>query len=138
MKSAIVLVAFLALLFVSGCGSGSQSTSPTLNVSGQWQITTSTGGAGALTLNQQGTQVTGSGSETDFVNAQISGTVTGNSLTATMTATYDGPDQCIGLSNPVTINLTGTVAADGNSISGQFATQQSCLNFSGTWTATKM
>ncbi|HUI84923.1 MAG TPA: hypothetical protein VL240_11905 [Candidatus Binatia bacterium] len=125
MKSAVLLVALLALLMVTACGSGS---SPTLNVSGQWQFTTSPGSAGTITLNQQGTQLTGSMSETDYINTQITGTLAGDSLTATITAAYDGPDQCLARVNPVTINLSGTVAADGNSMSGQFTEHTGCPN----------
>jgi len=56
-----------------------------------------------------------------------------------MTATYAGPDQCIGLVNPVTINFSGAVAADANSMSGRFVLQhENCFNGSGTWTATRM
>lgn len=137
MKSVVVLVALLALLLLTACGSG---TSPTHNVSGQWQFNTSTGGAGTLTLNQQGSQLTGSLSATDYSSTQITGTLAGDALTATvMAATYNGPDQCIHQGTPLTINLNGTVAADGNSISGQFVLlHTTCLNDSGTWTATRM
>lgn len=134
MKSAGVLVALLALLLVTACGSG---PSPTLNVSGQWQFT-ATGSAGTLTLSQQDKQLTGSLSDPDYSNTQITGTLAGDSLTATITATYDGPDQCIGIVNPITISLSGTVAADGNSMSGQFVTLHTTCLGSGTWTATRM
>jgi hypothetical protein len=148
MKSALFLVAVAAVLVLVGCGSGTQSSSPTLNVSGEWRFTTFVGGAGTVTLNQQDSQVTGTLNETGYYGSvpgiglpSIAGTLNGTTFQATITGTY-GPYGCgDGVINiDIAIDLTGTVAVDGNSMSGTFMTRPStCFDGnSGSWMATRI
>jgi len=138
----------VALLIFCGCGGSSSSSA--LNLSGTWHIAASGLAAGTATLTQHGTQITGQLTATpnfwgpDLPPGQgqplITGTLNGTMFQATLSGTY-GPYACgEGVINILlTIDLAGTVAANGNSMAGQLVAQPySCYPGGiGNWSATR-
>jgi hypothetical protein len=137
-KSAILLLVAAGLLALNGCGGGSQSS--TLNLSGQWNFIASPSTSGTVSLAQNGHGITGTLSASGYSDTAITGSLNGSSFQATITGTY-GPYACGEgiISIDITIDLTGTVAAGGNSLSGQFVMQPTtCFSGnSGNWSATR-
>ena len=139
-------VCLLSVVIV-GCGGGSSSSSSAPSLSGQWNFVAPPNMSGTVNLTQSGTQITGELSEPNYYGSvpgmglpSISGTVNGNAFQATITGTY-GPYACgEGTINiDLTMDLSGTVAPGGNSMSGQFVTQPTtCFSGnSGNWAATR-
>jgi hypothetical protein len=154
-KLQIITLAPVALFVLCSCGGsgiGSQS-SAALNLSGFWSFTTSAGVVGQLALTQQGAQITGTlaapnyhGPVPGVGNPSIAGTLTGSSLQGTITGTYGSPQSPLacgeGILNAIaiTIDLTGTMASNGNLMTGQFVAQPTtCFSGnSGNWSASRM
>jgi len=134
---AIILLAAALLFVLGGCGGGSQS-STAFDLSGRWQFATVPGTSGTVSLTQQGTQITGALSAPGYTETQITGTLNGTALEATITGIY-GPFACGEgvVRADITINLTGT--ASQNAMSGSFVfLPTTCLSGgSGNWSATR-
>jgi hypothetical protein len=123
-KSAILLLAAVGLFVLGGCGGGG----PT-NLSGNWQVTINESPPFSvpIELNQTGNQFSGMVTAAGWQNSKILGTVTGNSLQATLTE------------NCLLMSLTGTV--DGNLMSGSYLTEPTGCEgggLSGTWSASRV
>jgi hypothetical protein len=142
----------LALVFV-GCGGGSPSNtgsgsstgggsntslSQTAQINGAWQARANSNSPNAVPVFVEAnlTQSSASVQSTAFlivnscVTANSRSTVTGNvnGNIVTLIASYTG----------VTVNLTGTVSADGSTMAGTYVASGSCGSDAGTWTAQKL
>jgi hypothetical protein len=133
------VVCLLSVIIV-GCGGGSSSSSSALGLSGRWNFAASPNTSGTVNLAQNGNEITGTLSATGYTKTMITGSLNGSSFQATITGTF-GPYACgEGTINiDLTMDLSGTVAPGGNSMSGQFVTQPTtCFSGnSGNWSASR-
>jgi len=140
MKSFVSIAVLIFLGWsISGCGSySSKSSQNHLNLAGTWKFTyvSSRGGSATVsgTLTQTGSNFSGAMTITGScaTSGTISGTISGYALTGTLTET-----------SPETINVTGTVATNYNSVSGTYQVMSAtdiCAGASGdtgTWSGTR-
>ncbi len=132
------------LVSVGGCGGGGSTPQAPTTLTGAWSFS----GQNAASTNiwSVGFQLTQQG--TNVTSQPIAGQNGGEFQGATITAnTFQG--QIVGMTVPValscnlgtlTVNVTGTVATNWNSMSGTWTSQGAGLNMcpeSGTWTATR-
>jgi hypothetical protein len=140
----------LALVFV-GCGGGGNSTSngststatntgtsQNIQISGAWQARANSNSPNALAVFVEAnlSQSSASVQSTAFLivnscvttnsGSKVTGSVSGNIVT--LTASYSG----------VTVNLNGTVSADGSTMAGTYVASGQCGSDEGTWTAQKL
>lgn len=113
--SLTVVIATCLVIALSGCG-GSDDTA-NMSLTGIWDVTDVTSkGNMSWTLSQSGNDVTGSAS----LGVSISGTVSGNLVTFTLTIVGH------------TIMFSGSLSDDGNSISGTWVSDTNAVGvFSG-------
>jgi hypothetical protein len=143
MKSIILIAVVICLgCSISGCGGyvNNSNNSQTTSIAGNWQFTfTSSKGTSATvsgTLTQTGSSFSGvnlSITGSCATSGMMSGTISGLSLTGTLTET-----------SPETISVTGTVASSYNSANGTYqvmAASGMCATASGdsgTWSGTRI
>ena len=120
---------FVFLAIMTGCGSSTRSP---ITLAGNWQLSldNNSGKIPSGFLLQSGNSLNG-----DFLisgNCSGVGTAQGQLSGANVNITVDGADQ--------SLSLTGTVSADGSSMSGQYSNLASGCGFSetGNWTASKV
>jgi hypothetical protein len=99
-------VVAVAALFVA---TATDASAQTVNVAGTWamEVTTEAGGTTtpSMTLQQDGTRLTGQYTSETLGNAEIRGTVEGSRVTINFSASLQG--------QPVPVTYTATVGADG-------------------------
>lgn len=137
MKHTFETVALGVLLVVlSACGGGGNSSTAPVNMAGNWQFTgNSTTFGYTFTASGQVNQTKSSISGTLSLSgspcartADFSGTLNGTSLSATLNESGQN------------VSFTGTVSADGNSLSGTYAAPSGgCTNGdTGTWSGSRV
>ena len=127
----------LTLIFVAGCGGGSDSgggTAPAMNYSGTYQYTVYPNGeegetkSGTAVMTQEGSNVTMVAPADEGGNIVLQGTVSGNIVTMTQT------------NNPIGHTMTIVIgfSDDGQSFSGTVAEEDEGKSWSVTITGTKI
>ncbi len=124
-----LMILTLSFVLAFGCNGGNSSSSGQIDIAGNWQFTfvsTLVGtGSGSGTITQSGSSFSGTLTLTNACagSGPISGTVSGTTLSATLTE------------NGQAVNLTGTVASNGESANGTYTSAAGgCTDGdSGTW-----
>jgi len=131
MKRFLVFFVLAGLLFSPGCKS--PMSAELINLSGDWNGTFqipkfNESGSISFTLSQSGNQLTGTFTTTTGRYGKMSGSISGQTVTGTLTF----QDWCRGSSS-----LTSTVSSDGRKITGNANTNDCLGNYSISFSVTK-
>jgi hypothetical protein len=115
-----------ALLAIAAADASAQ----TVNVAGAWamEVTTEAGGTTnpSMTLQQEGTRITGRYTSETLGDADVTGTVDGSRVTLNFTASLQGQDVPVSYAATVDADgvMTGTIDIAGGLASGTFSARR--------------
>jgi hypothetical protein len=115
-----------ALLAITAADASAQ----TVNVAGAWamEVTTEAGGTTnpSMTLQQEGTRITGRYTSETLGDADVTGTVDGSRVTLNFTASLQGQDVPVSYAATVDADgvMTGTIDIAGGLASGTFSARR--------------
>ena len=120
MKTLLLLLGIACLTLMIGCSDDDDDSTvePSLDISGTWNVSIDGVGSGSMTLQQSGSNVTGTLNAAGE-SAAFNGSISGNTLNGTVT-------------HPLLSNAEVSVTFNGdNSFAGTYSSDQGSGSFSG-------